>query len=118
MEKNREERYQSAEALLCDLKNIEQGSPLGMKIQSLRKSFAPIWPRRFFIPALIILLAISTFVIWKLTLERNVIEHSLAVISFDNQTGDTHYDYLQKVIPNLLITSLEQSKYFRSHGRG
>ncbi|MFC1502571.1 tetratricopeptide repeat protein, partial [bacterium] len=37
----------------------------------------------------------------------------IAVISFENQTGDESYDRLQKVIPNLLITSLEQSKYLR-----
>jgi serine/threonine protein kinase/tetratricopeptide (TPR) repeat protein len=37
----------------------------------------------------------------------------IAVISFENQTGEDSYDYLQKAIPNLLITSLEQSKYLR-----
>lgn len=36
----------------------------------------------------------------------------IAVISFENQTGDSKYDYLQKAIPNLLITSLEQSNLF------
>ena len=35
----------------------------------------------------------------------------VAVISFDNQTGNSSYDYLQKAIPNLLITSLEQSAH-------
>jgi tetratricopeptide (TPR) repeat protein len=35
------------------------------------------------------------------------------VITFDNQTGDAAYDYLEKVIPNLLITDLEQSKYLQ-----
>jgi tetratricopeptide (TPR) repeat protein len=37
---------------------------------------------------------------------------SIAVISFENQTGDKNYDYLRKVIPNLLITNLEQSGNF------
>jgi serine/threonine protein kinase/Tfp pilus assembly protein PilF len=37
----------------------------------------------------------------------------VAVISFENMTGDDAYDYLRKAIPNLLITSLEQSKYLR-----
>jgi serine/threonine protein kinase/lipopolysaccharide biosynthesis regulator YciM len=35
----------------------------------------------------------------------------IAVISFENQTGDAAYDYLQRAIPNLLITSLEHSGY-------
>lgn len=37
----------------------------------------------------------------------------VAVISFENLTGDSAYDYLRKAIPNLLITSLEQSKYLQ-----
>ncbi len=37
---------------------------------------------------------------------------SVAVINFENQTGDYSYDYLNKVIPNLLITRLEQSDCF------
>ena len=36
------------------------------------------------------------------------IKNSIAVISFENQTGDKAFDYLKKAIPNLLITSLEQ----------
>lgn len=36
----------------------------------------------------------------------------IAVISFENQTGDTSFNYLQNVIPNLLITDLEQTNYF------
>jgi adenylate cyclase len=36
----------------------------------------------------------------------------IAVITFENQTGDPNFDYLQKAIPNLLITSLEQSNLF------
>lgn len=37
----------------------------------------------------------------------------IAVISFENQTGDTTFNYLQKAIPNLLITNLEQSRLFQ-----
>jgi len=40
------------------------------------------------------------------------IENSIAVISFENQTGDKNFEYLQKAIPNLLITSLENTGYF------
>jgi TolB-like protein len=37
----------------------------------------------------------------------------IAVIGFVNQTGDSTYDYLQAAIPNLLITSLERSRFLR-----
>jgi len=33
----------------------------------------------------------------------------IAIMTFDNLTGDESYDYLCKAIPNLLITNLEQS---------
>ena len=35
----------------------------------------------------------------------------ICVISFENLTGDPSYDYLQRAIPHLLITSLEQSEH-------
>jgi class 3 adenylate cyclase/tetratricopeptide (TPR) repeat protein len=38
----------------------------------------------------------------------------IAVISFENQTGDESLDYLQKAIPNLIITNLEQSGLFQT----
>jgi tetratricopeptide (TPR) repeat protein len=37
----------------------------------------------------------------------------VAVLAFENLTGDPAYDYLERAIPNLLITSLEQSKSLR-----
>lgn len=37
----------------------------------------------------------------------------IAVITFENQTGDKKYDYLQMAIPNLLITSLERAESLR-----
>jgi tetratricopeptide (TPR) repeat protein len=37
----------------------------------------------------------------------------VAVLPFENQTGEVSLSYLRKAIPNLLITNLEQSKYVR-----
>ena len=63
---------------------------------------------------------ICAIIVGYLVLRPFILEEALvsapvpiAVISFENQTGDSQYDYLQTVIPNLLITSLEQSKYIR-----
>jgi len=39
MEKDRGRRYHTAEALLNDLRNIEEGFPLGTKIQPRRETF-------------------------------------------------------------------------------
>jgi tetratricopeptide (TPR) repeat protein len=75
--------------------------------------------KKLFLPALVILvLIIAGVLIWQLLLRNTPANPfsqnlSVAIISFENQTGDDSYDYLNKVIPNLLITSLEQSGYFQ-----
>jgi tetratricopeptide (TPR) repeat protein len=40
------------------------------------------------------------------------LENSVAIISFENQTGDAALDIYRKMIPSLLITSLEQTQSF------
>ena len=121
LEKDKEKRYQSAGEVQSELENIEKGIPTTERIIPKRK---PITSReitvtfglkKLFIPALVaIAVLIIALVIWKLIPKKEAvlapkIENSIAVISFENQTGDKAYDYLQKAIPNLLITSLEQT---------
>jgi tetratricopeptide (TPR) repeat protein/TolB-like protein len=55
---------------------------------------------------------LGRFVLHKKAPAAPKIENSIAVISFENQTGDPAYDYLQKAIPNLLITNLENTGLF------
>ena len=83
-----------------------------------KETTAKFSSKKLFVPALVIIaLIIAGVLIWQL-LPRNIAINplpqrlSVAVISFENQTRDNSYDYLNKVIPNLLITSLEQSGYF------
>jgi serine/threonine protein kinase/Flp pilus assembly protein TadD len=118
MEKDRERRYQTAEALLNDLRNMEEGLPLGTKIRPRRDTFIQtIIRKKILIPALVVFLAIIAVVIWKLLPHKEVpmaplIENSIAIISFENQTGDEAFNHLQKLIPNLLITNLENTGFF------
>jgi tetratricopeptide (TPR) repeat protein/TolB-like protein len=74
--------------------------------------------RKLVVPAVAVLgLVFAGVVAWRLFFAPGVPgpagKHSVAVITFENQTGDRAYDYLQDAIPNLLITSLEQSPYIR-----
>jgi serine/threonine protein kinase/tetratricopeptide (TPR) repeat protein len=118
MEKERERRYQTAGALLADLQNIEEGLPLGTKIKPRRPTFIQTLIRKkLLIPTLVITLAVIAVAIWQLLPQKEVpvapkIENSIAVVSFENQTGDEAFNHLQKLIPNLLITNLEDAGFF------
>jgi tetratricopeptide (TPR) repeat protein/tRNA A-37 threonylcarbamoyl transferase component Bud32 len=121
MNKDKEKRYQSAGEVRSELENIEKGIPAAERVVPKRK---PITSReitvtfglkKLFKPALVVIaLLITAVIIWQLLPRKETvlapkIENSIAVISFENQTGDEAYDYLQKVIPNLLITNLENT---------
>jgi tetratricopeptide (TPR) repeat protein len=123
LEKEKEKRYQSAGEVRSELSNIEKGIPTTERIVQERK---PLTSREItvkfslkkaFIPALVfIAVVIIGIIIWQLLPQKEVvsapkIENSVAVISFENQTGDKAFDHLKKVIPNLLITNLENTGF-------
>jgi tetratricopeptide (TPR) repeat protein/TolB-like protein len=67
--------------------------------------------------AFLVLAAAAAVMLWKVNPFLKApavpkIENSIAVITFKNQTGDPAYDNLQEVIPNLLITNLENTGLF------
>jgi len=121
LEKDKEKRYQSAGEIRSELENIEKGIPttdravLERKPLTSRQITVTFGLKKLLVPALVFIgIVIVGVAIWRLLPEKEAetvpqIENSIAVISFDNQTGDTNYDYLQKAIPSLLITSLEQA---------
>jgi len=125
LEKEKNNRYQSAGELRSELTTLDQEIPTTEKVIPKRKPLTSreitvtFGMKKLLIPTLIIFAIIVTgFILWRfvfnigaplLPTER----HSIAVVSFRNQTGDQAYDYLQDTIPNLLITSLEQSGYFQ-----
>ena len=119
LEKAKEKRYQSAEALLADLAEIEKAMPTTTTALPLRrpqtsKSITVRVPsKKVWIPAAVVLLALVALLVWQLIPEGERARRTVAVLGFKNQTGDPNLDYLRETISNLLITSLEQSKYMR-----
>jgi len=121
LEKDKEKRYQSAGEVRAELTRIEKGIPTTeieipkRKPITSREITVTFGLKKLFIPAIVVIaLLIAAVIIWKLIPQKEAvlapkIENSIAVISFENQTGDKAFDYLQKAIPNLLITSLEQT---------
>ncbi len=120
LEKDKTKRYQTAADLHADLEKVEQGLPTTERIVSARRPFTSreitvkFSLKKALVPALIVVgVAVIALALWRLWPRKEPpaapkIENSIAVISFENQTGDKSYDYLEKAIPNLLITSLEQ----------
>ncbi len=119
LKKNADERYQNVDDLLVDLKGLKKDFDTGVKSQIVKvgeKAERKTGSRKITIgigSALILVLAVMML---RSFISEEVLGSApmpIAVISFENLTGDEAYDRLQKVIPNLLITSLEQSKYLR-----
>jgi len=123
LEKDKDKRYQSAGELGADLEKIEKGIPTTERPIPKRRTVTskPITVtlsrKKLLIPTAVIALIAIAAVIWLFFLKKSSVplpeqKRSIAVIGFENQTGDNAYDTLGKVIQNLLITNLEQSGYF------
>jgi serine/threonine protein kinase/Flp pilus assembly protein TadD len=123
LEKDRKKRYLDADELLTDLTAVEKGMPATEKIRARR---TPITSReitvkfklkKLFVPAAAVLaIIISAVVLWqRLTPKRAAPlatdKPSLAVMHFENNTGDETYDHWRKALSDLLISDLSQSKY-------
>jgi len=124
LEKDKEKRYQSAGEVRSALESIEKEIPTTEREVPKRKPLTSkeitvsFNIKKVFIPSLVVLgLVLAAVVVWRVLLykKRPIFpqqKQSIAIISFENQTGDVQFDHLSKIIPNLLITSLEQSGYF------
>ncbi len=124
MEKEKEGRHQNVSELHSELMNLEKGIPTTERIVPERK---PLTSReitvtfgfkKLFVPAVALLaIIIAAIVIWQLLPKKDVIplpptdKPLLAIMYFDNNTGDQGLDNWRKALPDLLITDLSQSKY-------
>jgi len=113
MEKDRERRYQKAEELLDDLKNIEEGFPLGTKIRPRRATFvAALIRRKLFIPALVAAIAVITAVVWQLLPKAPSIT-SIAVLPFEDQSPNKDQEYFCDGLVEELIRRLTNIESLR-----
>jgi len=117
LEKDSDSRYQNVDEMLADLlsysekETLSSGTKLIIKQKDEKKQLKTI----FAFSSVLVLATIILYLI-KPTLfgdKNDNIPVTLAVVGFENQTGDSTYNYLRKAIPNLLITNLEQSKTVR-----
>ncbi len=122
LEKNSDKRYQTIEDVCRDLAKVEetmQTTPVTAPWvrpatrKTTLKDLVPVFPwRKAIVPVLAFLGIMAVgIVIREIIPKVKGASHTVAVAGFENLTGDASYEYLKKAIPNLLITSLEQSKY-------
>jgi len=121
LEKDPERRFGTAEELGAELERIAKRIPTTEralprpKPSTARSVTLTFGLKKAVVPAILIAVAAMAAAGWFLFLKKGAPSgsshrHSVAVMTFENQTGDKSYDYLGKAIPNLLITSLEQSR--------
>ena len=129
LEKERTKRYQNAGEIRSDLEAIEAGIPSTEKISPQRRPLTSreitvtLGVRKLFIPALlltaIVLVGLFLWHPWAREKPASLSSEgkpSLAVIYFENNTGDESLDHWRKGISDLLITDLMQSKYLKVLG--
>ena len=118
LEKDIDARFQHVGDMLADLKGQQKQWEKTGEIQ--RSKVSSRKPDKKQLRNISIIAGIGILLISGLLLKPKLFEPiaaaepiPIAVISFENQTGDHAYDYLQNAIPNLLITSLEQSDHLQ-----
>jgi tetratricopeptide (TPR) repeat protein len=125
LEKDKDKRYQSAGELCSELTRIEKGIPTTERVVPKRKPLTSkeitvtFGLKKLFIPAFVfVALIIGVVIVWQLLPKREAVailsdKPSLAVLYFENNTGDEGLDHWRKMLSDLLITDLSQSKYLR-----
>jgi len=124
LRKDRDDRYQDTRDLVVDLRNLRRQydsgvsdsvSSMGITAPRKGKSFFGLNIPGFVAGVTIICLAIA-WAIWGDfftggsggTVQAN--ENSLAIIGFENKTGDSALDWLETGLPEILLTDLSQAK--------
>ncbi len=119
LKKEKTERYPDAETLAAELARIEKALPdtaraLSSRRPATSKQITVRLPsKKVWVPAAAVLVALVALVVWQFVPEGEGSRRTVAVLGFKNLTGDAGFDYLREAIPNLLITSLEQSRHLR-----
>jgi serine/threonine protein kinase/tetratricopeptide (TPR) repeat protein len=123
LEKDKSRRYKSAEELHGDLVRIEQGLPTTEQVvpqqrpTTSREITVHFTMRQLVVPALVVVAVLAVAVgAWRLWPRRAAPAPSLtgkptlAVLYFENISGDSALETWRTGLPDLIITSLSQSR--------
>jgi serine/threonine protein kinase/tetratricopeptide (TPR) repeat protein len=123
LEKEKDNRYQTAEELLADLIRIEEGLPISERVALPARPTIriarekPTGMKRLLVPALgVLVLALAAFIALRVLPKKPASpasasgKPSIAVLYFENLTGDPVLNYLKTGLTKLLTIGLEESK--------
>jgi serine/threonine protein kinase/tetratricopeptide (TPR) repeat protein len=125
LDKSAAARYQSVEEMLADIGKIDKGLPTTEKALPVRKPMTSreitvkFRPNKLVLPGVaLIALVVGAIVLPRLFIGKKGAaiapgRPSLAVVYFENKTGDEGLDDWSTGLPDLLITDLSQSKLIR-----
>jgi serine/threonine protein kinase/Tfp pilus assembly protein PilF/TolA-binding protein len=124
LEKDKEKRCQSVGEVRSELLNIEKGIPTTEKAIPERKPLTSreitvtFGLKKLLIPALVIIsVIIIGLILWQVLPGKKASpiapsgKPSMAIMYFENNTGDTNLEHWRKALSELLTADLSQSKY-------
>jgi serine/threonine protein kinase/predicted Zn-dependent protease len=125
--KDKDKRYQTAGELHSELEKIEKGIPTTERVVpetkpiTSREITLKFTAKKLLIPAVALLaLIIAGVLLWRILPSKKHApspsasgQPTLAVLSFENNSGDTKLDNWRDALAELLIADLSQSKYIR-----
>jgi serine/threonine protein kinase/tetratricopeptide (TPR) repeat protein len=127
LEKDKTKRYQSAEELRTDLEKVEQGLPTTERTAPKRRPMTSreitvtFSARKLVIPVLALILVVAGgILLWRVIPPRKrpltpsvFGMPTLAVLYFENKSGDMKLDYLREELAELINIDLTQSRFIR-----
>ena len=124
LQKNPEDRYQSAESLLSDIAAVRRGAALTHKPRFWSRIPSRRQLRRAVIPIAAVTLVLVASGSWYLLQSRGIAEsavpggvRTLAVLPFINDGGDPAHDYIVSGVTDELIALLERTPGLRLSAR-
>jgi serine/threonine protein kinase/tetratricopeptide (TPR) repeat protein len=122
LEKDKDKRFQSAQEVRSELVNIAEGIPTTERIipdkkpLTSREITVTLGLKKLFVPALVVVvLIIATVILWRFVLTREAAppvptdKPSLAILYFENNSGDAALDNWRSGLSEMLTTDLSQS---------
>jgi len=127
LEKDKTKRYQSASDVHSELEKIEKGIPTTERIVpdikpiTSREITLKLTPKRLLVPGLVFLiLVVAGIILWRVVGSKKTApspyasgQPTLAVLYFENKSGDPKLDNWRDGLTELLIEALSQSRYIR-----